>query len=340
MRYRRGTTIVELLIAIGLVGLLVALGLPAVQMSREKSRAFLCRNRLRSLAIASQNHQSTHGVFPRGGDMVNDGTNGGWPRSHSPHVYLLPFLDEVTTFRRIDIRTPAERELRIVDVDGDPNGEVKKLKLPIFVCPSDGGPNGVGRNNYRGNIGISSAPHSFWQSSSADHGAFFPPQRACSPTDFPDGLSQTVAFSERVAGDGAHRTYSPSRDWWYAAYRMNGLDLGQMTSSEIDRWFLINCGQLRDPTPPHASDMGMYWIYAGLMDTWYNHALTPNSPTPDCGVPDGIMSAGLVTARSQHSGGVHITFMDGSARFVSNFTDIRVWQAWGTRDGYEISFGE
>jgi hypothetical protein len=44
-----------------------------------------------------------------------------------------------------------------------------------------------------------------------------------------------------------------------------------------------------------------------------------------------------VTARSHHSGLVHVTFMDGSARSVADGVALEIWQALSTRSGNEIA---
>lgn len=59
-----GFTVVELLVAISILGLLVALILPAVQSSREASRAVDCRNKLHQIGIALNSHEASHKVFP------------------------------------------------------------------------------------------------------------------------------------------------------------------------------------------------------------------------------------------------------------------------------------
>jgi type II secretory pathway pseudopilin PulG len=64
---RRGFTIVELLVILAVIGILIALLLPAVQYAREAARRTQCRNNLRQLAIGAQNFHSTYGSFPGNG---------------------------------------------------------------------------------------------------------------------------------------------------------------------------------------------------------------------------------------------------------------------------------
>jgi prepilin-type N-terminal cleavage/methylation domain-containing protein/prepilin-type processing-associated H-X9-DG protein len=63
----RGFTIVELLVSIGIIGLLMAILLPAVQSAREAGRSLQCRNNLKQIGVGCLNHVSVQGFYPTGG---------------------------------------------------------------------------------------------------------------------------------------------------------------------------------------------------------------------------------------------------------------------------------
>ena len=69
-------------------------------------------------------------------------------------------------------------------------------------------------------------------------------------------------------------------------------------------------------------------------DTIYNHAMTPNAPTFDCG--NASHNAGLTAARSRHAGGVSVLLCDGSVRFVGDSIDLGIWRALATKSGGEV----
>ncbi len=132
---RKGFTIVELLVVIGVIGLLLAIALPAVQHVRESARNTQCKNHLRQFGTAIHNSASQSGRLPRDGE--NDWGFG---------VFLLPQLEQGALFNQL---SPLS-SVRPATADDATTGKT----LPVFNCPSFMGtpklPSGFGRSNYRG----------------------------------------------------------------------------------------------------------------------------------------------------------------------------------------------
>ena len=136
LRSRRGFTPLELLVVIGVVGLLLALLLPAVAAAREAARRAACENNLRQLALAWHDHHAARGAFP------SNGWGYGWVGQadlghgrNQPGGWAFNLLDHLG-------RTP----LRASSAGGDEAGFERRTAmqatyLSVFRCPSRPGQN-------------------------------------------------------------------------------------------------------------------------------------------------------------------------------------------------------
>jgi prepilin-type N-terminal cleavage/methylation domain-containing protein len=100
---RRGFTFLELMAVLIVIGMLIALLLPAVQQAREAARRAQCQNNLRQLGIALANYHDGFRVLPPG--CVNptgpiQSTESGYHVSWL--VQILPQLDYGPTFKAVD----------------------------------------------------------------------------------------------------------------------------------------------------------------------------------------------------------------------------------------------
>ena len=101
MRYlprNRGFTLVELLVVITIIGILIALLLPAVQAAREAARRMQCGNNLKQLGLAMLGHEQAHGFLPGGGwgyNQIADPDRGTGKRQPGGWVYcILPYIEQ------------------------------------------------------------------------------------------------------------------------------------------------------------------------------------------------------------------------------------------------------
>jgi hypothetical protein len=86
------------LVVIAIIGILVALLLPAIQAAREAARRTQCVNHLKELSLGCMNHEGTHKFFPSGGwgpRWVGDADRGSGDEQPGSWLYsVLPFIEE------------------------------------------------------------------------------------------------------------------------------------------------------------------------------------------------------------------------------------------------------
>jgi prepilin-type N-terminal cleavage/methylation domain-containing protein len=188
MHSRRGFTLVELLVVAAIIALLVAMLLPAIQSAREAARLTQCKNNLRQLGLALQNHDSAHGYFPSGVVATDDNLQNGM---HSGFVFLLPFVEEQALFASYDPSQPWT---------SDSNLAVGATRLGVLACPSNsteapqqGSISGAGTD-----YAFSKGPLAYLCHEPAGGGMFDINSRV-RPVHIQDGTSKTFALGEAAS---------------------------------------------------------------------------------------------------------------------------------------------
>ncbi|MEC8432216.1 MAG: DUF1559 domain-containing protein, partial [Planctomycetota bacterium] len=122
---RSGFSLVELLVVLAILGILLALLLPAIQAAREAARITVCRNNLKQVGLAVHLYHNVHSVFPP--TFCLRGT-GGREDSWSVHGRLLPYLEQNQAYERVDLDFDWHHQV---------DSGVPAMRLPIYLCPSD-----------------------------------------------------------------------------------------------------------------------------------------------------------------------------------------------------------
>lgn len=298
----QGFTVIELLVSIGVIGLLVALLLPAVQQVRAASRKTTCSSHLRQVGIAVESYASTHRQLPYS--------------HHGAGILfsIMPYLEQASEHQRLE---------QLFRASPDPSIPFSTAaRLPIYLCPADTHAHRPGASSYNVNEG------------NRDHNGDtegFVSVYQLKWSDVTDGLSQTVFCSERKSAPeyGEGQSIAPQ----YGAWRVQlvTVDPFRVSVAELDRFFDDCIAASRSNSPDGLSDSWPYYV----CNEGYNHVGTPNGPT--CNSYGQLFNLTTsVPASSHHMGGVNVLIADGSVRFVVSNISLPVWRAVGTRNGHEL----
>lgn len=348
LQTRNGFTLVELLVVIAIIGVLVGLLLPAVQSAREAARRMSCSNNLHQVGLALHNYESAFKQLPS-----LYGINRGNAGNFSVQAALLPFFENTSLHNMLDF---SKRMLNgCCPGTLTPEFEVPARTVISYLrCPSDDGPdvydvvtlsgsgpvNKYAGNNYHMNLGTGVGTN--YDSRLMTDGILWTNARVRFAA-ITDGLSTTAAFSESLRGLPVTTVTAPQTTYNRFRTMVNVACVWTSTTTPPTVAGLRN-GFVApdDPSTYEAQVVAMSrgyngqrgggWIHGREYYTAYNHYLPPNSPFLDmntCGY-------GIFGARSNHGSGVHMVRCDGGVSFVANSLELRVWRAYGSREGAEV----
>ncbi len=139
---RRGFTLVELLVVIAIIGILVALLLPAVQIAREHARTTSCKNQIKQISLAIQEHESRHGSLPPGLPVCSrviyksrGAQRGAWCQGPNWSMNILADLEETALFENV-ISCALTEQNACDECEHEEPHFVGRETPAQFLCPS------------------------------------------------------------------------------------------------------------------------------------------------------------------------------------------------------------
>jgi prepilin-type N-terminal cleavage/methylation domain-containing protein/prepilin-type processing-associated H-X9-DG protein len=336
---RRGFTLIELLVVIAIIGVLIALLLPAVQAAREAARRAQCSNNLKQLGLAIHNHHDTTGHMPwREGREAQ-----GYTGRMSGLIQLLPYVEQDNlhkqytsggTWNGITYNPygpqPWDPSASNTGSTTGTGGQFAPFRTTVktFLCPADGSPptgNALGHTNYMFCSGDSIDLHITNRASRGmfgrDH-ASGGQARGFQFSDVADGLSNTIAMSERIrgnAGDQRSMTYQNAGNWFTTPNQCL-----QNFNFTTRQWVPNSTSA----TPGPRAWAGVRWSDGGMGFAGLTTNAPPNSVS--CAWQAHDAQNGLYPPSSKHSGGVNALMGDGSVRYIRDSINVGNQNANGT----------
>jgi len=295
---RSAFTLIELLVVVSIIGVLIALMLPAIQHSREAARKTVCANNLKQIGLGIHSYLIAQGAFPPGYiskvyvDHDDAGPGWSWAPMIMRYMENVQLADEVPLTQQI----------------ASDAGRVRLTSVPIFICPSD--------DMFEPLIDI---PEKRWdtvlcQMAAANYVAcagtvrptcklcrdkfdgMFGRNRRIKPRELQDGLTKTIAIGERAS------------HWSRAAL-----------------WGVVPESKIIDNQKPDLYAAGPGYV----LGTTFHEGF--NLETEE--MEHATMGTLAEAFGSRHPGGAFFMFADAGVRFVYEDTDPGVMNALATRDG-------
>ncbi len=301
-------TLVELLVVITIIGILIALLLPAVQSAREAARRLQCTNNLKQMALAFHNYKTAWGVLPDAGKDKGPcgGCCEGENRGEWNFLYqIMPYIEQ-TALYEIPCECPPNPTPSTVC-----NGcmTIYRTPVPLYYCPTRRRParypddSGFAKTDYAGSSGDRDISHARMPS----NGVIV--TRTCDPpVDFAmvrDGTSNTLMLGEKHQNPNYFG--QSGGDW--EPYVNSGVDQEHVRAA-------IPLGATHGAPP-------------ALIRT---ASVIPGPPTHDSDHPEEPPRRWSTRFGSSHSGAFNAAMADGSVRAISYSIDFETFRRICVRD--------
>jgi prepilin-type N-terminal cleavage/methylation domain-containing protein/prepilin-type processing-associated H-X9-DG protein len=326
---RQAFTLVELLVVIAVIGILVALLLPAVQAAREAARRMSCKNNLKQIGLSLHNFESTYKFFPSAGQAKRGGTGPSAGQnvfftergdlesfgdaSHSFQIYILPYIEQQALMDKYNLSFRYDVDPAVAPQALN-NRAVAKTVVATYLCPSTPGSNqadaeGYGYTAYSAPVTV--RPRLSGNPNQPRFKCVLNGDSSRTAAEVTDGLSNTIAVAE---------------------------DAGR-TDVALGGFMVIKVETMDDGTVANRRS----WSWADPDNAFNVDMLVNNNPKPMGGPPSCLWSVVNCGPNEEtfsfHPGGANVAMCDGSVRFISATVDAPTFSALVSKAGGEVVSG-
>lgn len=339
---REAFSLIELLVVIAVIGVLVALLLPAVQAARDAARRMACSNNIRQLGLATHQFEHARRELPPGLTTHRArGVTDYFGNTFFP--YLLPYVEQSALFEQWNFEpTLAAAVSNTRDADGNATPDAPSAQtVPIFQCPSDiltDGPveldyvaSGYSTgwfsiSSYVGNGGTHSTY--FRDADMQDDGVFYMTGRLSKPAwwqrnlianaaparfrDVVDGSSHCLMFGERFHFDPEFDEHLH-----FGGFRYSRYPIGKWGA-----WGWTGGGN------------GTTHVFASAREEAPINYSTSDPPASGAGYWE--VNVRTSAYGSGHPSGANFCFADGSTKFIGESINAITFQSLATKQGGEV----
>ena len=304
-RKDRAFTLVELLVVIAIIGVLVALLLPAVQSARESARRATCLSNLRQIALGVIQYHEDFGILPAGSPTCCTVPGSLWTTS------TFPYLEEQALFDAFDFTRPFNQ--------GPENLNACQQTVPTFICPSGtraSAPLFTDRfpHNPTTAVGI-------WYT--ACMGPTMPDRCPFCPEGETPGPGNYCCQGNNFGTNEGNGYPEGNSVGMFGRHRLPRVSFAKVTDG-VSKTILIG-----ESLPEEC----VFFSICATNFTVSSTSIPLNTRISDGG--QGVRWWETSGFKSEHPGGAHLAMGDGSARFVGESIDYRIYNELGTRAGEE-----
>lgn len=294
---RRGFTLIELLVVIAIIAILIALLVPAVQKVREAAARTQCVNNLKNIALAVHGYHDSNKFFPQNANPNVYGYGSG-NNSWSWMAKILPNIEQGPLYTTGGLGNATLPAFNAVPT-------TYATQIPVYLCPSDGSSQ-MPRTDRANTSGL-----------------------AAGSTNYRGVSGSNWAW-------GSYTNVGPSGN-------NNGLDAGDGIFYRADDGRKLTMTGITDGTSNTfmiGEDIPEKNQHCGWTNSNYANGTCaiPLNNAMQTGQP-GFNNPGdwpnVYSFRSNHTGGGHFAFADGTVRFISQTINLIDYRALATIRGNE-----